>query len=311
MNNISGIYKIICTSNNKFYIGSSVDISRRFKDHTRALNENRHTNKYLQEAWNKYGKENFEFEIIENIDIIDQLPLREKLYIDDTNCCNRKIGFNISSSPHFLNSGKKLIDLTGQRFGRLVVIELSIKDKYSHFSWLCLCDCGNKTIVAGNNLKTGSTKSCGCYRRENGKRTLRHGYAKSGKRSREYCAWVGMNRRCDNRKIKICYKWSSKNLKGFENFLEDMGKCADGFSLYKINNKRYSKRNCKWATHKEQNRNKSNNIFINISDENLCLQECFDKYHISSTAFYYRLKKYNKSREETIKELIKEKSNEK
>ena len=65
----------------------------------------------------------------------------------------------------------KFIDLTGQRFGRLVVKELVPSDGRKGTFWLCQCDCGNTTVVAGQELRRGGTKSCGClkglHRQEN------------------------------------------------------------------------------------------------------------------------------------------------
>lgn len=53
-------------------------------------------------------------------------------------------------------------DLTGMRFGRLVVVELIGKAANGKYQWKCKCDCGNYTIVKGNSLTTDHTKSCGC-----------------------------------------------------------------------------------------------------------------------------------------------------
>ena len=58
-----------------------------------------------------------------------------------------------------------LVDLTGQRFGRLVVIQRADNDKYGKARWLCLCDCGNQKVILGGSLRKGSTKSCGCRER--------------------------------------------------------------------------------------------------------------------------------------------------
>jgi len=52
-------------------------------------------------------------------------------------------------------------DLTGQRFGKLVVLERAGSSKQSKATWLCICDCGSETIVVGNNLQN-QTRSCGC-----------------------------------------------------------------------------------------------------------------------------------------------------
>lgn len=59
-------------------------------------------------------------------------------------------------------------DITGQRFGRLLVVEFHSKTQWKHHhlsQWLCRCDCGNNVVVAGANLRRGNTKSCGCLRK--------------------------------------------------------------------------------------------------------------------------------------------------
>ena len=74
--------------------------------------------------------------------------------------------------------GRPMIDLTGQRFGRLVVIkrvkpaESDIAFPNTSAYWLCKCDCGNETIVVGSALRSGNTKSCGCYRSEWGRKCM-------------------------------------------------------------------------------------------------------------------------------------------
>lgn len=63
-------------------------------------------------------------------------------------------------------------NLKGQRFHRLVAIEVGSKDKRGHFLWTCQCDCGKKVLVAGSNLLRGNTKSCGCYKKERHLQTI-------------------------------------------------------------------------------------------------------------------------------------------
>ena len=67
--------------------------------------------------------------------------------------------------------GRKMIDLTGQRFGKLTVIEFGERRFYSngrsYFVWRCLCDCGRESMVAGHNLTYCVTRSCGCLRGHN------------------------------------------------------------------------------------------------------------------------------------------------
>lgn len=89
----SGIYKIINTINQKIYIGSSVNIKARFAFHISGLKLNKHPSKHLQNACNKYGIDNFIFEILEICEK-DKLEEREQFWIDFTNCCDRKIGYN-------------------------------------------------------------------------------------------------------------------------------------------------------------------------------------------------------------------------
>ena len=69
---------------------------------------------------------------------------------------------------------RKIIDRTGQRFGRLVAIEpTSRRTRDEHIVWLCECVCGNLASVSSDQLVRGKTKSCGCLRKENGKRTCK------------------------------------------------------------------------------------------------------------------------------------------
>lgn len=60
----------------------------------------------------------------------------------------------------------KAIDLTGQRFGRLVVVCRAEKLYGKQSAWLCKCDCGNEKVVAAQSLRSGATTSCGCYHKE-------------------------------------------------------------------------------------------------------------------------------------------------
>ncbi len=90
---IIGIYKIINKVNGKYYVGSSNDIERRWYNHKIELQGNRHGNKYLQNAWNKYGELNFEFIIIEKTNAENQLIIEQK-YLNLTNNA-RNISYNI------------------------------------------------------------------------------------------------------------------------------------------------------------------------------------------------------------------------
>lgn len=93
---IQGIYKITCLADQKVYIGLSSDIEKRFKTHLSKLRHNHHVNAHLQGAWNKYGENNFTFEILELCDNQDQLKSKEIEYISLYNSTNHKYGYNIT-----------------------------------------------------------------------------------------------------------------------------------------------------------------------------------------------------------------------
>ena len=101
-NNLKVIYKILNKINNKFYIGSTVNHKKRISEHKRALNKNRHHNSILQNAWNKYGKDSFEFIIIEHVEQREQLLKREQYYLD-----NLKPEYNIATNSSAPMLGKK------------------------------------------------------------------------------------------------------------------------------------------------------------------------------------------------------------
>jgi group I intron endonuclease len=90
----SGIYLITCTANGKIYVGSSIDIGRRWKKHRYTLKNACHHNQHLQAAWNKYGESSFEVSVIEQCNE-DILVDREQYYLDTLKPFG-DIGFNIS-----------------------------------------------------------------------------------------------------------------------------------------------------------------------------------------------------------------------
>ena len=167
----------------------------------------------------------------------------------------------------------KLIDLTGKRFGKLVVIKISRKDNNRQYYWICQCDCGNTKEVLGNNIKRELTTSCGCIHKEM-MRKNKYGLTHNMTGTVEHKAWDSMKQRCNNpnnhnygkRGIVVCNRW----LTSFENFYEDMGsKPGQKYTLERINNNgNYEPSNCKWATTLEQNRNMRSNKIKNINEAN-------------------------------------------
>jgi len=175
------------------------------------------------------------------------------------------------------------VDLTGQVFSRLTVLSRAEDGKHQVVRWNCQCECGNQVIVQASKLRSGNTRSCKCLLKETTTRRLTtHGQSVSKQRnrsemSREYRAWISMKDRVARpkqdcyRNVTICDRW----LNSFENFLEDMG-TAPGYNyqLDRIDNRKgYSPDNCRWLTHKENQRNKTDNVVIEWQGQKRCLIE--------------------------------------
>lgn len=107
-----GVYEILNTANNKRYVGSSINIERRFKEHRRALVGQYHENKHLQNAWNKYGSYSFVFNILEECKP-DQRLIVEQEYIDYYEVADRRFGYNID--PYADHSGNTLSEETKRK----------------------------------------------------------------------------------------------------------------------------------------------------------------------------------------------------
>lgn len=158
----------------------------------------------------------------------------------------------------------RLIDLTGQRFGRLIVLKRSFSSrKAGHAMWLCRCDCGNTCIKGSYELRQGLVRSCGCLMRE-WQETSHSTHGMSD--SRLYRIWRGMKDRCYRREnvcyayyggrgIKVCDEWASS----FEVFVKwalQSGYDA-ALTLDRIDvDGDYCPENCKWATRLDQAQNR-------------------------------------------------------
>lgn len=190
------------------------------------------------------------------------------------------------------------IDLTGKQFGRLTVLNRVENNKSRNSRWLCQCNCGNKRVVLGHNLRWGTSMSCGCLIREiTIKRSTKHGHYINKHRTPTYQSWCCMIQRCTNpnnkyyndyggRGITVCRKWMQ-----FERFLEDMGERPTlNRSLDRIDNHGdYNLENCRWATRSQQQRNKRTNCLITYDSKTQCLSAWSKDTGLSRQTIRYRL----------------------
>lgn len=192
----------------------------------------------------------------------------------------------------------KAIDVTGQVFGRLTVVEKHGSLKGEGVLWKCKCSCGNETIVTGKNLRSGNTKSCGCLIRDTfidrNKSRATHGQTGSP----TFISWDSMKQRVLNpshksyenyggRGITICERW----LESFENFVADMGERPEGMTLDRIDtNGNYEPENCRWATDEVQGNNKRSSKLIEFQGRTQTSIQWAREFGIHPKVLLYRLK---------------------
>lgn len=121
---ISGVYQILNKLDGKFYIGSAVNFNKRWNLHKYKLNKNKHDNKHLQAAWNKYGEGAFEFCILECCEK-DLLVAKEQFWLDWTKCCDREAGYNLSPTANsqlgVKRSDETKLKISKSKLGRKVI----------------------------------------------------------------------------------------------------------------------------------------------------------------------------------------------
>lgn len=191
----------------------------------------------------------------------------------------------------------KRLDLAGEKFGRLTVIEFAYV-KNGDTYWKCLCDCGNECIVRGYSLNTSRTKSCGCL--------ITDSHTVHGKtNTRLYRIWSHIKDRCCNpndkrykdyggRGILICDEWKN-DFMAFYNWALGSG-YTEELTIDRIDNdKGYFSENCRWVDMKIQCRNTRRNVFVEYQGEKICLSEAAEKSGIDVKILEHRYHRGDKA----------------
>lgn len=201
----------------------------------------------------------------------------------------------------------KPLDLVGDRYGRLVVLEKLPERRRKHVVWRCICDCGAFDEVTTSELRFGRHRSCGCYQKERASEANRtHGESQT----RLYRIWCAMIKRCENehtvgfenyggRGISVCHEWRN-SYTSFRDWALSHD-YRDDLTLDRIDvNSGYDPDNCRWATHGEQMNNTRRNKTFEYNGERHTLREWSEITGVP----YHRLRGRVSYRGWTIKQAL-------
>lgn len=168
------------------------------------------------------------------------------------------------------------VDLSGKRFGRLVVLERTSSVGDKKVKWLCKCDCGNTTVVTADSLRSGGTKSCGCYQADaTAQRSTKHGK----RHTRVYGIYCEIKKRCYNEKSRGYKHYGSKGIRMCDEWLENFESFydwamthgyRDDLTIDRIDSKgMYEPSNCQWITRSENTRRRNIEYWTERKRENV------------------------------------------
>ena len=191
----------------------------------------------------------------------------------------------------------KIIDLTGQRFGKLTVIARA-ESKNKRACWLCECDCGNTIITTGKLLRNGKTQSCGCKKSVTNGKSRKHGMSNA----KLYNNWLGIKDRCFNPKSSHFSDYGGRGITMFPAWIHDFQSFYDymsqlehygeeGYSIDRINNDgNYEPGNVRWADCKTQLRNTRSNVIVEYQGEKMTAAEAAEKSGIDAEILRDRIR---------------------
>jgi hypothetical protein len=197
----------------------------------------------------------------------------------------------------------RLLNITGQRFHRLVAIKPAGKNRWRQTIWRCKCDCGNVKNVLSSCLRNGEIQSCGCWQRQvQRERHTTHGLTGTKFENIYY----RLHNKCNNPKDRVFKYYGGRGIKclwkSFEKFRDDMYdsylKHSEKFgekntTIDRINiDRHYSKANCRWATYNEQRQHRRNRRLFTFNGQTRTLREWADVTGILHTTLERRLDAY-------------------
>lgn len=188
----------------------------------------------------------------------------------------------------------KFVDIKGKKYNRWTVIEKS-KTKNGKTYWLCECECGKRKIVYGTSLRSGKSKSCGCFNKEIVSKQ------KGLSTTRLYRIYKLVVKRCYDKTDKSYKYYGAKGVTVYNKWLNNFisfynwsinNDYNDKLTLDRIDvNGNYEPSNCRWISEKEQHYNRTDNIYFTINNEQKCLSQLCEEYNMPYQTVWRRLKK--------------------
>lgn len=184
----------------------------------------------------------------------------------------------------------------GEMFGRMTILRCAGRDSNGIKMAACLCICGNEKTVRMADLRSGKIVGCGCVAREALiKRNTKH--EKCG--SITFICWIKMRERCLDKNCKEYPAYGGRGIgihlpwiDSFETFLRDVGErpsLLHSLDRFPDQNGNYEPGNIRWATNKEQARNRRTNRLLKLGDMVLCVSEWAERMEVSPQTLFNRL----------------------
>jgi hypothetical protein len=202
------------------------------------------------------------------------------------------VGVEVSRNVYYCSAmGRPLIDISGQKFGRITAISHIPKTSF----WICKCECGKEKNIQGSDLRRGFTRSCGCWNSEVSSAKATHGKS----RTLEYAAWGKAKERCTKPSSKGWKYYGARGIKmhpewieSFEKFIDYLGpKPGPHYTVDRIdNNGNYEPGNVRWATMETQSNNKRNNVTFYIGNKKWTIARAARHFNVCRSSLQRRIR---------------------